>query len=113
MDAPLQMSRAHAELQWLAGQGGGGEFMTLLDALATRLPDPAMQGAETLTYEAGRLTLSLRARDPRQSAALAAQLRAKTPTQGVAQGIARGIEVRVEEAEGGVLRLTALTRRPG
>jgi type II secretion system protein L len=105
VDAPLQMSRAHAELQWLAGQGGGGEFMTLLDALAARLPDPAMQGAETLTYEAGRLTLSLRARDPRQSAALAAQLRAKTPTPGV--------DVRMEEAEGGALRLTALTRRPG
>ena len=109
VDAPLQMSRAHAELRLLAGQGGGGEFMTLLDALATRLPDPATQRAETLTYEAGRLTLSLRARDPRQSAALAAQLRAKTPTPGVAQGI----DIRVEEAEGGVLRLTALTRGPG
>jgi len=105
VDAPLQMSRAHAELRSLAGQGGGGEFMTLLDALATRLPDPATQRAETLSYEAGRLTLSLRAPDPRQSAALAAQLRAKTPTP--------GIEVRLEEAEGGVLRLTALIRRPG
>ena len=105
LDAPLQMSRAHAELRWLAGQGGGGEFMTLLDALATRLPDPATQRAETLTYEAGRLTLSLRTPDPRQSAALAAQLRVKTPTPDV--------EVRVEEAEGGVLRVTALTRRPG
>ncbi len=71
VDAPLQMSRAHAELRLLAGQGGGGDFMTLIDALATRLPDPAMQTAETLTYEAGRLTLSLRVRDPRQSAALA------------------------------------------
>jgi hypothetical protein len=79
--------------------------MTLLDALATRLPDPATQRVETLTYEAGRLTLSLRAPDARRSAALAAQLRAKSPTPGV--------EVRLEEAEGGVLRLTALTRRPG
>lgn len=105
VDAPLQMSRAHAELRLLAGQGGGGEFITLLNALATRLPDPAMQSAETLTYEAGRLTLSLRARDARQSAALAARLRAQTPTPGV--------DVRLEEAEGGVLRLTALTRRPG
>ena len=109
VDAPLQMSRAHAELRLLAGQGGGGEFLTLLDALATRLADPSTQRAETLTYEAGRLTVSLRARDPRQSAALAAQLRPKTPTPGIAQGI----EVRVEEAEGGVLRLTALTRGPG
>ncbi len=105
VDPPLQMSRAHAELRWLAGQGGGGEFMTLLDALATRLPDPATQRVETLTYEAGRLTLSLRAPDARRSAALVAQLRAKTPTPGV--------EVRLEEAEGGVLRLTALSRRPG
>jgi general secretion pathway protein L len=105
VDAPLQMSRAHAELRLLAGQGGGGEFMMLLDALATRLPDPATQRAETLIYEAGRLTLALRARDPRQGAALAAQLRAKTPTSGV--------DVRVEEAEGGLLRVTALARRPG
>ncbi len=68
VDAPLQMSRAHAELRLLAGQGGGGDFMTLIDAIATRLPDPATQRAEALTYEAGRLTVSLRARDPRQSA---------------------------------------------
>jgi type II secretion system protein L len=105
VDAPLQMSRAHAELRLLAGQGGSGDFMTLLDAAATHLPDSATQGVETLTYEAGRLTLSLRARDLRQSAALAAQLRAKAPTS--------GIDVRVEEADGGVLRLTALTRGPG
>jgi len=105
VDAPLQMSRAHAELRVLAGQGGGGEFMTLLDALATRLPDAAMLRAETLTYEAGRLTLSLRALDPRQSTALAAQLRAKNT--------APGVDVRVEEAEGAVLRLTAITRGPG
>ena len=105
VDPPLQMSRAHAELRLLAGQGGGGEFMALLDALATHLPDPATQGVETLAYESGRLTLSLRARDPRQSAALAAQLRAKPPTPGV--------EVRIEEAQGGVLRVTALSRGAG
>jgi Tfp pilus assembly protein PilN len=78
--------------------------MTLLDALAARLPDAATQRAETLTYEAGRLTLSLRARDPRQSTALAAQFRAKTATPSV--------DVRVEEAEGGVVRVTALSRGP-
>ena len=111
VDAPLQMSRAHAELRWLAGQGGGGEFMTLLDALATRLPDAATLGAETLSYEAGRLTLSLRAPNPRQSAALAAQLRAGTATPGVAEAATPDVEVRVDE-EGGVLRLTALTRGP-
>ncbi len=105
VDAPLQMSRAHAELRLLAGQGGGGDFMTLLDALATRLPDAAMQTAETLTYEPGRLTLSLRLRDPRQSAALPAQLRATPPTPGV--------DVRVEEADGGALRITALPKGPG
>ena len=109
VDAPLQMSRAHAELRLLAGQGGGSDFMTLIDAIATRLPDPATQRAEGLTYEAGRLTVSLRARDPRQSGALAAQLRAKTP----AQGIAQGIELRVEEVEGGVVRVTALSRGRG
>jgi general secretion pathway protein L len=102
VDAPLQMGRAHAELRWVAGQAGGGEFMTLLDALATRLPDPATPTVEALTYEAGRLTLSLRGHDPRRNASLAAQLRANTSTQGV--------EIHVEEAEGGVLRVTALTR---
>src|SRR5688572_20571982 len=105
VDAPLQMSRAHAELRLLAGQGGGGDFMTLMDAIATRLPDPATQRAEALTYDAGRLTVSLRARDPRQSGALAAQLRARTPTP--------GIELRVEEVEGGVVRVTALSRGRG
>jgi type II secretion system protein L len=105
VDAPLQMSRAHAELRWLAGQGGGGEFMRLLDALATRLPDPATQAVETVTYEPGRLTLSLRARDPLQSAALAARVRAETTTT-------PGVDVRVEEAKGGALRVTALTRGP-
>jgi general secretion pathway protein L len=109
VDAPLQMRRAHAELRTLAGEGGGGEFITLLDALAVHLPEAATHRPETLSYEAGRLTLSLRARDPQQSAALAAplaaRLRAKTPTQGV--------EVRIEEAEGGMLRLIALTREAG
>lgn len=106
VDAPLQMSRAHAELKLLAGEGSG-EFIRLLNAIATRLPDAGSQKVETLTYEAGRLTLSLRAREARQSAALVAQLRAKTPMQGVAQDI----EILVEEDDGGALRVTARTRR--
>src|SRR5687768_18418005 len=90
VDPALQMSRAHAELKLLAGEGGG-EFVRLLNAVATRLPDAGSQHVETLTYEAGRLTLSLRAREARHNAALVAQLRAKSPAQGVAQDI----EIRV------------------
>ena len=86
---------------------GGGEFVRLLNAVATRLPDAGPQHVETLTYEAGRLTLSLRAREARESAALVALLRAKAPAQGVAQDI----EIRVEEQGGGLLRVTAQTRR--
>jgi type II secretion system protein L len=105
VDPPLQMARAHAELRARAGQGGGGEFTRLLNALAARLPGDAIPPAETLTYGAGRLTVSLRARDPRESAALAAQLRANAATPGV--------DVRVEEGEAGIVRVTAQIGRSG
>jgi hypothetical protein len=67
--------------------------------VAERLPDLGAQRVESLDYEDGRLALSLRARDPQQGAALAAQLRAKTG--------APGLDLRVEEAGAGVLRLIA------
>jgi type II secretion system protein L len=105
VDPALQMGRAHAELRLRAGHGGGGDFMALLDAVAAGMPEAAAPRVESMTYEAGRLTLSLRVRDPRQGAALAAQLRAKAPPPGV--------ELRVEEGETGMLRVTALARGPG
>jgi general secretion pathway protein L len=99
VDPPLQMSRALAELRMRAGQGSASDFVALLGAVAEQLPDPKAQRVESLDYEDGRLALSLRARDPQQGAALAAQLRAKTA--------ATGLDLRVEEVGAGVLRLIA------
>jgi len=97
VDPPLQMSRALAELRMRAGQGSASDFVALLGAVAERLPDPAAQRVESLDYEDGRLALSLRARDPQQGAALAAQLRGKTA--------GTGLDIRVEEAGPGALRI--------
>jgi len=99
VDPPLQMSRALAELRLRAGQGSASDFGALLGAVAERMPDPGAQRVESIDYEDGRLALSLRARDPRQGAALAAQLQAKAATP--------GLEIRVEEGGAGALRLTA------
>jgi len=99
VDPPLQMSRALAELRLRAGQGSASDFVALLGAVAERMPDPGAQRVESIDYEDGRLALSLRARDPRQGAALAAQWQAKAATP--------GLEIRVEEAGAGALRLTA------
>jgi type II secretion system protein L len=99
VDPPLQMSRALAELRLRAGQGSASDFVPLLGAVAEKLPDPAAQRVESVDYEEGRLTLALRARDPKQSAALAAQLRANAQ--------AAGLELRVEETGAGSVRVIA------
>ena len=98
VDPPLQMSRALAELRVRAGQGSASDFAALLGAVAEQLPDPGAQHVESIDYEDGRLSLSLRARDPQKGAALAAQLRGKPIP---------GLELRVEEAGAGALRLVA------
>ena len=102
VDPPLQMSRALAELRLRAGQGSASDFVPLLGAVAEKLPDPAVQRVESVDYEDGRLTLALRARDPKQAAAVAAQLRANSAVPGV--------DIRVEETGAGALRLTASVR---
>jgi hypothetical protein len=66
--------------------------------VAEQLPDAGAQRVESIDYEDGRLALSLRARDPQKGAALAAQLRGKPIP---------GLDIRVEEAGAGVLRLIA------
>lgn len=103
VDPPLQMSRALADLRLRAGKGGAGEFVALVDAAATRI-GPKAGRVESVTYEEGRLTVLLRARDPGQAAALAAQLRA-SPT-------VPGVELRAEEGDGAV-RVTLRSRAPG
>jgi type II secretion system protein L len=99
VDPPLQMSRALAELRLAAGQGSASDFVSLLNALAEYLPEPGAQRVEAIDYENGRLSLSLRAREPGQAAALAAKLRARASSP--------GLEIRVEEGGGGALRLIA------
>jgi general secretion pathway protein L len=99
VDPPLQMSRALAELRLAAGQGGASDFVALLNALAERLPDSGAQRVEAIEYENGRLSISMRAREPAQAAALAAQLRSKAS--------APGLDIRVEEAGAGALRVSA------
>lgn len=103
VDPPLQMSRALAEWRLRAGQGGAGQFAVLLDAVAARI-DPAAQRVESIRYEDGRLSLSLRARDAGQAAAAAAQLRTGNPP---------GMEVGAEAGDGGILRVTVRARGPG
>lgn len=104
VDPPLQMSRALADLRLRAGQGGAGEFVALVDAAAARI-DPKGGRVESITYEEGRLIVSLRARDPGQAAALAAQLRASPA--------ASGVELRAEEGDGGAVRVIVRSRAPG
>jgi general secretion pathway protein L len=99
VDPPLQMSRALAELRLAAGQGSASDFVALLNAVAESMPEPGAQRVEAIDYENGRLSLSLRARDPGKAAALAAQLRARAS--------APGLEIRVEEGAGGALWLIA------
>ena len=103
VDPPLQMSRALAEWRLRAGQGGAGEFVALLDAVASRI-DPAGQRVESIRYEDGRLSLSLRSRDASQAAAAAAQLRKGNPPD---------MEVSAEAGDAGILRVTVRARGPG
>jgi type II secretion system protein L len=104
VDPPLQMSRALAELRAAAGQGSASDFVALLNAVAEYMPEAGAQRVEAIDYENGRLSLSLRAREPSQAGALATQLRAKASTP--------GLEIRVEEGSGGALRLIAAVPGP-
>jgi type II secretory pathway component PulL len=104
VDPPLQMSRALAELRAAAGQGSASDFVALLNAVAEYLPEAGAQRVEAIDYENGRLSLSLRAREPSQAGALATQLRAKASVP--------GLEIRVEEGSGGALRLIAAVPGP-
>jgi general secretion pathway protein L len=100
VDPPLQMSRALADLRLRSGQGSAADFVSLLGSVAERIPISSPgQRVESIEYQDGRLALSLRARDPRQSEALAAQLRTKAS--------APGLELRVDQGDAGVVRLTA------
>ena len=103
VDPLLQMQRALAELRSRSGEASPGDFLPLLGKLSEHLLDPARQRIESITYERGALSISLRPHDPAQFAALREELRAKTPI--------RGLEVRIDTVESKAaprLRLTAI-----
>ena len=102
VDAPLQMSRALADLRQQAGQIGAPEFLALLKMVAGRLPDSSRQRLENIQYDNAALTVTLRPPDPAQTGALLEELRA--------QAQVHGFDVRVEATGGGAnpaLRVTA------
>ncbi len=57
LDAPLQMQRETERLRAAAGRAGGGDLEVLLGAAASAWPE-GLAPAQTLRFEAGRLTLS-------------------------------------------------------
>lgn len=75
VDAPLQMSRVLADLRRRAGQPAPDDFLVLLAAVAEGLPEPLAHRVETIAYEKGVLTVSLRLRDRAHSETLVERLR--------------------------------------
>ena len=81
VDAPLQMSRALADLRRQAGQIGPGDFLALLGRAAEQLLDPRQHRIESITYEMGTLSVTLQPLDAKRAGALLGELRAKSPLQ--------------------------------
>lgn len=90
VDAPLQMSRALAELRQQAGYVGRGDFLSLLRIFADEVRDPVRHRVESMTFENAALTLTLRPTVGQQPAAVLKELRAK-PVPG-------GYELQLDEA---------------
>jgi len=100
VDAPLQMSRALADLRSRAGHVGPADFVALLGVAAELLPDPAGR-IEALAYDGTALTVTLR---PAAQEALLKELRGKTPP--------RGYELTQQAAPGGGGMTLRLRPRP-
>ena len=90
VDPPLQMSRALTGLRQQAGKPVAGDFLVLLGSVSHRLLDPQRQKIDSIAYDNGTLTVSLRPQDPAQSGALLEELRAKAAI--------RGLDIRIEPA---------------
>jgi general secretion pathway protein L len=105
VDAPLQMQRALAALRARSGQLAPSDFLALLGALRSSAVDPATQQIESIEYERGILTVTLRARNATQTNATLEELRAKTAPS--------GLEIRADQVGSGAdlrIRLTARAR---
>jgi hypothetical protein len=92
VDPPLQMSRSLAELRQQAGYAGRSDFLVMLRLFADEIRDPVRHRVDSLAFENGVLTLTLRSNLGQPPAALAKDLRAKA--------VPAGYEARIEEAAG-------------
>ena len=90
VDAPLQMSRALAELRQQAGYVGRGDFLSLLRIFAEEIRDPVRHRVESLTFDNAALILTLRPTGGQQPAVVLKDLRAKP--------LPEGYELQLEEA---------------
>lgn len=91
VDAPLQMTRALAQLRRQAGEIEAGDFPSLFGAVAVRLLDPAKHRIESIAYGNGALTLFVRPNDAAQFSAQFNELRSRIPIP--------GLEIKLESAE--------------
>jgi type II secretion system protein L len=104
VDAPLQASRALADLRQQAGQVGTGEFLFLFMAVSERLPEPPRWRIDGIQYEGATLVLSLRAPEPAQTQSLAEALRGRMRIA--------GLETRIDEAGVAGAQALRLSARP-
>ena len=75
-----------------AGYAGRGDFLVMLRVFAEDIRDPVRHRVESVAFENGALSVTLRHSLGLQPAALAKELRAKSVPQ--------GYELRLEEAPG-------------
>jgi len=83
VDAPLQLSRALADLRRQAGQIAPGDFLALLDRATEQLLDPRKHRIESIAFERGTLSVTLQPLDAQRAAALIEELRANKPLRGI------------------------------
>jgi len=83
VDPPLQMNRALSELRQQAGLIGPADFLALLEKATDQLLNPPRHRIESIAYDKGILTVTLRPQDPQGAGALLEELRSKAPPRGL------------------------------
>lgn len=86
IDPALQMAKALDDLRARAGQPSSTDFLALLGAVSDPAAGLAGQPMEALSYEKGKLTLSLRGSDAGKVSELLRELRAKGELPGIQIG---------------------------
>ena len=77
VDAPLQMSRALAELRQRTGEVAPGDFLALLGVAADLVTAESRRSVRELAYDGTTLSVTLRATAAQESAALLKQVRSR------------------------------------